>query len=48
MHEEHVHPYALQAAFFGIAMLFPIALFGVMVFGRHIEAFKRSRKPLNI
>ncbi|HET7813267.1 MAG TPA: hypothetical protein VFL13_02710 [Candidatus Baltobacteraceae bacterium] len=48
MHGERVHPYALQTAAFYVAMLFPIALLGIMVFGRHIEAFKRSRKPAQV
>ena len=44
MHGERVHPYALQAASFYAAMIFPAALLAIMVFGRSIESFKRARK----
>lgn len=44
MHGEHEHSYALEAASFYVAMVFPVALFAMMAFGRSIEAFKRARK----
>lgn len=45
MHGHHIHPYALQAAAFCAALVFPAALVSFMTAGRLFERFKRSRKP---
>lgn len=42
----HGHPYAIQVAAFGVALIPFVALFVMMIGGRFFEGVRRSRKPV--